>query len=198
MKRMRRLLSLGLTAAALAVWVVALRPQTLGGPAVYVVVRGSSMLPTYENGDLVVVQSAAAYSIGDVVAYRVPKGEIGEGHLIIHRITRDDGAAGFTVQGDNNQAVDPWSPRAGDIAGRARWLVPGLGRVIAFIHQPAIAGGLAAAMMVMFILARPSRPSPGASNTDAQKGSRNATGRSRARRGASRPSCRRDSAGGPA
>ena len=158
MRRMRRLVGLGLLAAALAVWVVVLRPQALGGSALYIVVRGSSMLPTYQSGDLVVVESAAAYSVGDVVAYRVPNGEIGEGHLVIHRITGGDGAAGFAVQGDNNEAVDPWSPRAGDIAGRAWIVVPGLGRFIAFIHQPVIAGGLAAALMVTFLLARPSRP----------------------------------------
>ncbi|MDQ6793317.1 MAG: signal peptidase I [Chloroflexota bacterium] len=158
MKRARRIVSVGLLAAALAVWVEVLRPQALGGSALYIVVRGSSMLPTYANGDLVVVQSAGAYSVGDIVAYRVPNGEIGEGHLVIHRITGGDGVVGFAVRGDNNEAVDPWSPRAGEVAGRAWWVVPGLGRFVAFIHQPAIAAGLAAALMVTFVLARPSRP----------------------------------------
>jgi signal peptidase len=177
MQRLRRLVGLGLTVAAVAVWVVALRPQALGGPSLYIVIRGTSMLPTYQNGDLVVVESAAAYGVGDVVAYRVPKGEIGEGHLVVHRIIGGDGAAGFTVQGDNNEAGDPWSPRAGDIAGRARWLVPGLGRIIAFIHQPVIAAGLASALMVTFLLARSPRPSGRPSRS---------------------PLLRRDSAGGPA
>ncbi len=153
-KRARRLVSLAFLAAAVAIWVIVLRPQALGGPALYIVVRGSSMLPTYDTGDLVVVQSAQAYAPGDVVAYRVPDGEIGEGHLVIHRITGGNGATGFTVRGDNNGSADPWSPRTGDIAGRAWWMVPGLGRVVAFIHQPVIAGALAAALMVTFMLAR--------------------------------------------
>src|SRR6266446_7947426 len=152
MKRARRIVSLGLLAAAVAAWVVVLRPQALGGSALYIVVRGSSMLPTYENGDLVVVQSATVYGVDDIVAYRVPDGEIGAGHLVIHRISGGDGVMGFAVRGDNNSAVDPWSPKASDIAGRAWWVVPGLGRVVAFIHQPVIAAGLAAALMVTFLL----------------------------------------------
>lgn len=159
-RRTRRLLGHGLLVAAVAVWVVGLRPQALGGPALYIVVRGSSMVPTYESGDLVVVQSASAYAAGDVIAYRVPEADIGAGHIIIHRIAGGDGAAGFLVKGDNNPAVDPWTPRTSDVAGKAWLVVPGFGRVVAFIHQPVIAGALAAAMMVTLILARPSRSMP--------------------------------------
>jgi len=153
----RRLFRLGAVAAVLAIWALALRPQALGGPALYIVIRGSSMLPTYQTGDLVIIESAPAYAVGDVVAYRVPSGDIGEGHLVVHRITGADGTDGFVVKGDNNEAPDPWSPRPGDIAGKAWLVVPGLGRLIAFIHQPVMAGGLAAGIMVALILARPAR-----------------------------------------
>ena len=156
----RRILKFATTAAVLAIWVVILRPQSLGGSALYVVIRGTSMLPTYENGDLVVMQSAPLYVVGDAIAYRVPSGEIGEGHVIVHRITGGDGTDGFTVQGDNNNAVDPWMPRATDIAGK-RWVViPGVGRLVTMIHQPVIAGGLAAGVMVSLILVGRSRPKP--------------------------------------
>ena len=147
-------------AGVLAIWVFLLRPQSLGGPALYIVIRGTSMLPTYQNGDLVVMQPAPAYVVGDPVAYRVLSGEIGEGHVIVHRITGGDGTAGFVVQGDNNNAVDPWMPRATDVAGKAWVVVPGVGRVIAIIHQPVIAGGLAAGVMVSLILAGQSRSKP--------------------------------------
>jgi len=160
-KRARRLLKFGTMAAVLAIWVLILRPQSLGGPAMYIVVRGSSMLPTYQNGDLVVMGPAPAYDVGDIVAYRVPSGDFGEGHVIVHRLTGGDGKDGFVVQGDNNNAPDPWSPRTADIAGKAGLVVPGLGRLIAYIHQPVIAGGLAAAIMVACIVARPSRSARG-------------------------------------
>jgi signal peptidase len=159
-ERARRLLKFGSTVAALVIWVVILRPQSLGGPASYIVIRGTSMLPTYQNGDLVIMQSADVYTVGDPVAYRVPSGEIGEGHVIVHRITGGNGTDGFVVQGDNNNAVDPWRPRATDIAGKSWAVVPGAGRLIAIIHQPVIAGGLAAGVMVSLILAGQSRPKP--------------------------------------
>jgi signal peptidase I len=154
----RRILKFATMAAVLAIWVVLLRPQSLGGPALYIVIRGTSMLPTYQNGDLVVMQSAPSYAAGDAVAYRVPSGEIGEGHVIVHRITGGDGTDGFTVQGDNNNAVDPWMPRAIDIAGKSWAVVPGVGRLVTIVHQPVIAGGLAAGVMVSLILAGQSRP----------------------------------------
>jgi signal peptidase len=159
-QRARRLLKFASVAAVLAIWVVLLRPQSLGGPALYIVIRGTSMLPTYQNGDLVVMQPAPTYVIGDPIAYRVPSGEIGAGHVIVHRITGGDGTAGFVVQGDNNNAVDPWTPRATDVVGKAWIVVPGVGRVITIIHQPVIAGGLAAGVMVSLILAGQSRPRP--------------------------------------
>ncbi|HKG57825.1 MAG TPA: signal peptidase I [Candidatus Limnocylindrales bacterium] len=152
--RARRVAGIVAFAAFLAVWIVVLRPQAIGGPALYIVVRGSSMLPTYENGDLVVVQAAPLYDVGDVVAYRVPDGEIGEGHVIVHRLTGADEGSGFLVTGDNNNAPDPWRPKAIDIAGKAWVSVHGVGRLVAFIHQPVVAGALGAALAVSIVLLR--------------------------------------------
>lgn len=87
-------------------WFVALRPMSLGGPVDYLVIRGDSMLPTYETGDLVIVQSEPTYAVGEIVAYRVPAGELGAGRLVIHRLIGVE-SGGFTVQGDNNPAPDP-------------------------------------------------------------------------------------------
>jgi signal peptidase I len=140
-------------------WFVALRPQSLGGPVTYLVIRGDSMEPTYHGGDLVVVKAADRYSVGDVVAYRVPAGEIGAGHLVIHRIVGGDGDAGYLLRGDNNPSVDPWMPRAGDIAGTAWVSAAGAGKVLEFVHRPAVAGALAVAGLAMFMfLGAPTRP----------------------------------------
>jgi signal peptidase I len=144
----------GLTAAVLLAWVLLLRPTGLGGDATYVVIRGNSMEPAYETGDLVIVRAAAAYGIGDAVAYRVPAGEIGAGTLVIHRIIGGDPGLGFTMRGDNSSGEDPWHPRAADVVGRAYLAIPMLGRVTVLLHQPITLGGLAAALVVTWMVFR--------------------------------------------
>lgn len=155
--RLGNIATLAILLALVAVWAVALRPQALGGPALFVVVRGDSMQPTYDTGDLLLLRPAASYDVGDVVAYRVPAGELGEGHLVIHRLVGGDAAAGFVPQGDNNPAPDPWTPKASDIAGTPWLVVPFVGRLIAWLQQPVVAGALAAALVVAWIIAREPR-----------------------------------------
>jgi len=163
-RRVARILELTAAIGLAAAWALTLRPPSLGGPATYIVVRGDSMLPDYHSGDLVVLHAASAYGAGDVVGYRVPDGEIGAGHVVLHRIVAGDGAEGFTMEGDNNPAPDPWLPHDGDVAGKLWLLVPGVGRVIELAHQPAIAGALAVSLLVMFAVAggasRPAGPGP--------------------------------------
>lgn len=137
-----------------AAWMIALRPQALGGPARYLVIRGDSMVPTYVSGDFVVLHRQLTYRAGDIVAYSVPKGEIGAGLLVIHRIIGGDATHGFTVKGDNNPAPDPWRPRPQDIAGSAWVLVPGVGQVIVAIRSPVTFAALAAAIVVAVVLFR--------------------------------------------
>jgi len=152
-----RVLTITLIGGVVVFWAFTLRPQSLGGPAVFVAVRGSSMLPTYEHGDLVVVQSATHFRIGQVVAYRVPAGSIGAGQIVLHRIVGGDAVHGFTLKGDNNTAVDPWLPTEGDMVGTASVRLPNAGRLIALVRQPMILAGLAAALVVTVIIARQPR-----------------------------------------
>jgi len=142
---------------ALAVWFAALRPQWLGGPAMYLMVRGDSMLPTYQNGDLLVIMRHDAYSVGDAAAYRVPADEVGAGRIVVHRVTEIEKGR-FTMQGDNNPAPDPARPEGQDMVGTVVLQVPGFGAVIATILSPTVAGGLAAALVVMYGVARLSAP----------------------------------------
>jgi len=156
-RRSAQILELLVGVALAVAWAVTLRPVSLGGPATYVVVRGDSMLPDFHSGDLVVLRARSGYGPGDVVGYRVPDGEIGAGHVVVHRIVAGDGVAGYTVEGDNNPAPDPWQPRTGDVAGTVWLLVPGLGRFVVIAHQPAAAGALAVALLVMWFVARETR-----------------------------------------
>ena len=142
---------------ALAVWFATLRPQWLGGPAMYLVVRGDSMLPTYQNGDLLMIMKQDGYSVGEAAAYRVPADEVGAGRIVVHRVTEiEDGQ--YTMQGDNNPAPDPARPERQDMVGTVALQVPGFGAVIATVLSPTVAGGLAAALVVMYGVARISAP----------------------------------------
>lgn len=56
------------------------------GAVAYVQVSGHSMDPTYHTGAVVMVRHAASCARGEVIAYRIPAGEVGTGLLVIHWI----------------------------------------------------------------------------------------------------------------
>lgn len=151
--RLRRLAGLLATAATLAAaagWVVMLRPQALGGPVAYLMVVGNSMEPTLTDGDLVVVRGQEAYGLGDVVAYRVPEGEVGAGGVVIHRIvgsTRER----HVLKGDNRRVTDPWRPMPGEVVGKLWLTLPDGAHWLALLRSPrftAAIGGCVAFMIV--------------------------------------------------
>jgi len=110
------------------------------------------MVPTYHTGDLVVVRRRSAYEKGDVVAYRIPSGDVGAGTVVFHRIVGGSSRKGFLMQGDNNPVPDDWHPRDADIVGRS-WLVfPRAGTLLAFLHDPLPLASLAAGVAVALIV----------------------------------------------
>lgn len=151
-RRVRRWGGLALTIAVVGFWFFLLRPQILGGPAGYVMVSGTSMVPTYSNGDLIIVHAQSTYSVGDIIAYKVPKGEPGAGLQVIHRIIGGTAAKGFVLQGDNRSAPDIWHPRPSDITGKAWLQVPKGGMVLAFLHSPLLLASLAAGIVFAVFL----------------------------------------------
>jgi signal peptidase I len=149
------------------VWAFTLRPQALGGPAGYVSVRGVSMEPRYHSGDLVLVLPAPAYQIGDIVAYRVPAGEIGAGIVVIHRIVGGSPSAGFVMRGDSNPDPDDWHPRTGAIVGKAWIVLPRAGAVLEWLHDPLVLASLAAGIAAATILAPRKQPGEGSAPSEA-------------------------------
>jgi signal peptidase I len=67
--------------AAVVAWLL-VGPRQLSGPVAAVSTSGQSMAPTYRPHHLVVVKRAAAYDVGEIVAYRSASLDT----LVLHRI----------------------------------------------------------------------------------------------------------------
>ncbi|HEX5615151.1 MAG TPA: signal peptidase I [Acidimicrobiia bacterium] len=113
-----------------------MRPVTLGGDTAYVIVAGNSMRPTYAPGDLVVTRAKSKYIAGDIVLYRVPKDQPGEGLRVIHRIVDVNTDGTYVTQGDNRDRADEWTPRAENVEGKPRYIVRGLGIWLRKLLEP--------------------------------------------------------------
>jgi signal peptidase I len=151
-------LALGL---ALAVgWFLFLRPAQLGGPMTYTIVSGHSMDPTLATNDLLALRAQDEYEIGDVVTYRVPVGDPGAGHVIVHRIIGGNGTDGFITQGDNNPRPDLWKPTQEDVLGRLTVQVPHAGDVLMLVRSPLVVAMVGAFFGAFMVLGRPRRERP--------------------------------------
>ena len=136
-------------------------PDVLGGRASYIIVSGESMEPRYETMDLVVMRRTGAYAPGDLITYRIPEGDAGAGHQVIHRVVGGNGTSGYVTQGDNKANPDLWHPTDVDVVGEEWFGLPGVGRWLLWLRQPHVFGALAAAIVVASIVARPDpRPDP--------------------------------------
>lgn len=111
--------------------VVLLWPARWGGWSSLTVVSGTSMEPELSAGDIVVSWRSGSYDVGDVIVYEVPRGQPGEGHQVIHRVT----AVGdhLVTKGDNKRYVDPWEPTDGDVVGRRVMTIPQGARVLSVL-----------------------------------------------------------------
>src|SRR5436190_24342339 len=138
---------------ALLFWAQYLRPESLGGNAGYVLVSGQSMEPRYHTGDLVLVERRQSYRPGQVIAYRVPKGDPMAGAQVIHRIIGGDAEHGFVVRGDNRTAPDVWRPKPRDIVGAKALRLPNAIVVLQYLRSPLFLGILAAAFVFAHVRA---------------------------------------------
>ncbi len=151
-RRALNLLGLLLAIGAVVFWALFLRPQSLGGPAGYVLVSGQSMEPRYHTGDLVLVERQSSYHVGELIAYHVPKGDPMAGAQVIHRIVGGDAHHGFVVQGDNRTAPDTWRPKPADIVGAKSLRIPDAIIVLKYVRSPVILGLLAACFVFAHVL----------------------------------------------
>jgi signal peptidase I len=143
--RLRRALSVLSWVIALAAaigWVAYLRPAGIGGSTGYVIVSGKSMEPMMHTGDLAIIRAKDDYRIGDVVAYRIPEGDVGGGMLVIHRVIGGSIDEGLVLQGDNRDTKDLWRPTADDVVGALEWHLPHVGTGLFLLRTPMVLAGI--------------------------------------------------------
>lgn len=180
-------LTAALTIAVCGAWLAVFSPTTLGGRATYVFVSGSSMFPRLVNGDFVVMHRQRSYHVGDIVAYHIPKGDLGAGKLVIHRIIGGSPQRGYLMRGDNRHTSDDWSPRPSDIAGKLWLRVPG-GARMALLLRPFLLAGTSALLTWMTVMGLLKRtPADGGDGAGEGRQSRRRRRRGRAGRAGSQP-----------
>ena len=154
-------------------WVL-FAPTQVGGAASFVIVNGNSMEPVYYRGDLVILRTADAYTVGDIVTYQHPT--IGQ---IIHRIIDKDGDT-FVFKGDNNDFIDSYQPVQSELVGRAWIHLSGAGDMVKQIRQPWVIA-LVAGLIGLIVVA----PSAGNMSTTQSSRRRKQTQRQKGRQSAS-------------
>ena len=132
MNRPRKLIASSLAVVVVAtLWFLFAPRQIPGGSVSYVVPSGTSMLPTYERGDVVILREASSYRPGDVVAYESDDLR----RLVLHRIVRIQGEH-FVLKGDANTWLDSDKPTQAEIVGRTWIHLPVGGGILAWLRTP--------------------------------------------------------------
>ena len=142
--------TLTLTLALVGTAWLLLAPPQLGGSTSFVVVDGTSMLPSLQGSDLVALRSVSSPAIGDVVGYHSALLD----RVVLHRITGVEGGR-YILKGDNNSFIDPDRPSRSEIVGRVSFHVPRGGNLIAWLHVPWVLAALAALFVLLIGFDRP-------------------------------------------
>ena len=157
-RRARRAFGVIMTLALVATWFIFLRPDFLGGSTAYVLVSGNSMEPTLSDGDFVIARQQDVYRRRDIAVYRIPEGDVGAGHLVIHRIVGGSADEGYVLRGDNRTTNDLWRPHPDEIAGKLRMHIPLVGKAVPYLRSPLIVAAFAGVMAFLFIYNSGDRP----------------------------------------
>ena len=129
-------------------------PQQLGGPVAYVMVDGTSMVPTYNDGDLILAKARDSYGVGDVVTYVADTGN--QPFPVIHRIVKAKADGSYVTRGDNRDDNDEFHVDDNNIVGESWLRIPHAGVVADFFRHPLGLGLLAAAFVFTLLTKRSS------------------------------------------
>lgn len=117
-------------------------PPPLGWGLRLVAVRGTSMAPSLQPGDLALVMPGDSYLPGQVVAYR---SEALGGAVLLHRVQGYDGQGRLVTRGDANGFDDSDRPTPEQVMGSMRLRVPLAGKFLQAAMEPPMAASIAGA-----------------------------------------------------
>src|SRR5215208_3136209 len=152
------LTNLLLFVALAAIW-IAFAPTRIGGRVSYVMVNGNSMEPGFHRGDLVIIQAASIYNVGEVVIYS--NAELNA--FVIHRIIGIE-QDHYIFKGDNNSWIDTYRPTRAELIGKLWIHVPKLGKAMEWLRLPIHMGvttGLLGGILMASIMIKPKRHGKG-------------------------------------
>lgn len=114
-------------------------------PVELIVTTGSSMAPTFMQGDLALLRRRDEVRVGEIVAYSSPS--LG-GSTILHRVVALP-ADGVVTQGDDNSWTDPDQPLPSELLGTLVLRVPGGGAWWNRLTSPTLLGVVAFALIAV-------------------------------------------------
>jgi signal peptidase len=126
-------------------------PAQLGGHLSLVVVSGHSMDGTYRTGDLLMAWPHADYNTGEIIVYKIPKGEPASGLRVVHRVIEKK-AGHFTTQGDNRTTPDFWRPTVNDVVGHPFFRVRAGGLALKWLLSPLALAVLCGVCVFWFVI----------------------------------------------
>jgi signal peptidase len=140
-----------------APFVVFAVPQVVGASQGYVVVS-SSMSPTIQAGDVVIVDDVRPTTLaeGDIITYE-RQGGTADGrtdrvtHRVVEVVQREDGLF-FRTRGDANEEPDPELVPSSAVTGHVVFTIPKIGWVITYAGTPAGILGLVVVPMAILAL----------------------------------------------
>ena len=127
--------------------IIFLWPAFLGGDAEFLLVQGTSMLPTIEPGSFVITKQKESYEVDDIVSYSTSITSPFGGRNIVHRIIEKTDE-GFIIKGDNNKRADPGIISPDVIRGEVVLFTPFLGYVLIIMRNPLVMGVFAIVMLL--------------------------------------------------
>jgi len=125
---------------------------------IMMVVDGNSMVPTYHDGDLLVIQKDVDKSriepYKDVIVFYNPSPPP---PIIVHRVIDRliiNNQLYFKTKGDNNPIPDQFYPGVPDknVIGIVIWNMPVLGRALTIIYSPITKGVISTLIIIAIVI----------------------------------------------